>query len=217
MSYLTLSKSKKIIFSREAISIALSDAELATVLSQFGFAPDTLNAGRVLQETVETFDADKQRAFGIRVELTNRVETLQADILKAFRTDRRIAKFVFKDLPGSLEQLGVSVKIKGNRDDLHQQMKHFYQELLNNEDLQASMAVYNITAETLSERLSRVAELTQAMEELQVQRATALLMTQRRLSAQAELDEWMSQFLGVAKQAFRGDKKQLEKLGLRVK
>ena len=75
---------------------------------------------------------------------------------------------------------------------------------------------YKMTAEVIDGRVVELAELVEAINDQQVKKAEAQVATQRRREAMEELDAWMNRFILVARQAFRDDRKQLEKLGLVV-
>ena len=65
--------------------------------------------------------------------------------------------------------------------------------------------------------MNKVNGLEEAMRIQQIRIGEAQVATQKRREAMKELDTWMSSFIGVARQVFKEDPKQLKKLGLVVK
>ena len=87
--------------------------------------------------------------------------------------------------------------------------------MLDNPVTRGYLEPYNFTEEVLTARLADVESLASAMQEQQVRRAEAKIATRKRREAMQELDVWMAQFIAIARQAFRNDKEQLDKLGIR--
>ena len=217
MNYTKLNLSQKIHFTGEALSIASGDPELTTVLEGFGYTAERLAEGRALQDTVRSLDAVQQVEYGARIASTARVDQLFQRVLEAYRNDRSIARVVLRGLPGLTDQLRLRGRVPVRRDSVLRSTRHFYQELQNNAEIQALLAPSGFTTDMAEARLADVETLAVAMEVQQIQRAESLIATQRRQEAMAALDDWMAQFIGVARQAFRSDRKQLEKLGIAAK
>lgn len=215
MTYLKLNLSEKLKFIEEAIQITVDDPILAEGMNRFGMAEEVLNEGLELQQSVSDFFRNQELEYGKRLELTATVEERYAQIEKSFRKDRLVARTVLKDKRGLIDQLHLGKEIARKREGLVLQTRLFYTELLNNETLRGYLEAYSFNQETIQLRLAGVEGLADAMKQQQVKRAEAILATQKRQQAMDELDNWTAQFIGIARQAFRSDKKQLEKLGIR--
>ena len=215
MNYNYLRISEKITLSRETIQNALNDAELAEPLAEFGFTPEKLSEGLAIQENVQSLQVNRVAEFGQRMEATRKANELFSRVYDTYLTDRRILFRRLKDRPGLLERLGASRPVDKRKDVFLFNVQSFYQELKDNEEIRSFVELYNFMPEVLDDRLADVSALADAMHEQQLQSGIAQVATQRRREAIATLDDWMLRFIGAARLAFRQDKKQLEKLGIR--
>lgn len=214
MNYRKLDLSQKLTFIKEAITISLSDSSLSEPLSRFGVTADYLHGGLALQEEMGELDRIQQAKYGKRIQLTAQVDVLYDKVVKTLRKDRAIVLTVLKDSRGIDNQLGLKGRLKTNRERVMRQGRNFYNELLTDQNLRLLLEPYNFSEATIQARLADIDALADAMTEQQVKRAEAIIATRKRENAMAVLDNWTAQFIGIARQTFREDKKQLEKLGI---
>jgi len=214
MKFRKLRIAEKITISREAITNALNDAELMDSLIHYGYHPEKLREGLVIQEQVMVHQNNRVAEFGQRMEATQAVVEAYERVYRMYLADRQVVKGFLKPYPGLLERLGVTSKIERRRDAFLFQVQVFYKELKGNEQIRNHLNLYQFTTESLATRLAEVHALATAMQEQQHQSGLALVATQRQREALAELEDWVIRFFGVARLAFRDDKKQLEKLGI---
>gem|GEM_PF-5752326 len=73
---------------------------------------------------------------------------------------------------------------------------------------------YGFTEASVEGKLGEIKALQDAMIKQQERRAQAIITTERRKQAQALLDDYIAQFIAIARVAFRHDKGQLKKFGL---
>lgn len=215
MNYSKLNLTQKLTFIEEAITIALNDTALSETLAQFGMTQDHLSNGLSLREQLGVLDQSQQAEFGKRVRMTSRVDELYERVSSALRKDRAIVLAVLRDTRGVDNQLGLKGRLRRSREGLLRQSRNFYNEVLADADLKTLLEPYNFTEETILERLIDVESFANVMMDQQVQRAESLIATRKREDAMAQLDSWTAQFLGIARQAFREDREQLTKLGIR--
>ena len=214
MKFRKLRIAEKITISREAITNALNDAELMDSLTHYGYHPEKLREGLVIQEHVMAHQNNRVAEFGQRMEATQVANERYERVYRMYLADRQVVKGFLKPYPGLLEGMGVMGKIERRRDAFLFQVQVFYEELKDNEEIREHLSLYHFTPESLAIRIAEVEALAAAMHEQQHQSGLALVATERQREALAELEDWMIRFFGVARLAFRHDKKQLEKLGI---
>ena len=208
---------KRLETARMAIEIAQSDAFLGPILARFGFPEDELARGQKIQTTADRYFSMRDLEYGNQVSATRHLRTLSMIISNRLRDDRSIVRIVFRGSKGIARRLRVDIKLARSYEGLHSQAGHFYQEILSDEALLSALTPYSITRDAAQEQVTRVAELAEAMKAQQVQFGQAQLTTASLHAAMADLDAWMSQFIGAARLAFRQDPKQLKKLGIYIK
>ena len=215
--YSKLSTLERLSFSEEAIAIAQSDPVLKDVFAEEGFTEDRFKVGLSKQQAALGLQIDQQIEYSSRLEATGKLGALFEKVRSSFIDDRNIAKIALQRSPGLFERLKLIGRAEQKREFLLQRVRHFYQEILADENVSGILAGYSLTAEVLQSRQQDIDALVLAMQEQQRQTAEAQLATRRRRVAMADLDDWMYRFLFIAKRVFKNDPKQLEKLGIPAK
>ena len=218
MSYKRLTNTKRLFFSQEALTIAQTDTIIAAILLKVGYTPEAIGEGLTLYTDAFTAATVRQVKFGEQVVATKAVNTLFKQLKSQFSRDRRLVRGLLARDRASYEPYGLNRRIQDNREAFISQAAFFYREVEDaTELLSALSAQYGMTSAIFEERRQGIEGLVEAMRIQQTKRAEAQVATQRRREAMARLDDWMVTFVGIARQAFKEDRKQLEKLGLAVK
>ena len=97
------------------------------------------------------------------------------------------------------------------------QAKRFYANALGNADTLAGLARFGITQEQLEAAQASLDEVEVASAAKQREMGEAQKATQTRDAAVDALEDWMSDFIAIARIAFEEDAQQLEKLGIVVR
>ena len=214
MQYQRLNLAQKLVAAREMIQIALKEDDLLVAMSEFGFNEQRLQKGLVLLEEAETLDHSQQRHKGEQIAASADVKARFKDLLSSFRLDRRIVSNASRKHKGLTEQLQLKESVNAQRDALLQRSLLFYKHVLADSKILGKLEPYGFTKESVEEKLSEIKALQDAMIEQQERRAQAIITTERRKQAQALLDDYIAQFIAIARVAFRHDKGQLKKFGL---
>ena len=215
--YSRLTPRERLSFSEEAITIAQSDPVLSEAFAEEGFTEARFQAGLAKQQIALDLQISQDVEYGIRLAATGALDALFVKVRNAFIADRGIAKIALQRSPGLFERLNMVGPAERKREFLLQQVRHFYQEVLADQDVVTILSQYSLTPDVLENRRQDIAALVIAMREQQRQFAEAQLATRRRRTAMADLDDWMYKFVFIAKRVFKNDPKQLEKLGIPVK
>ena len=214
MQYNRLNLAQKLVAAREMIQIALKENDLLVAMSEFGFNEERLRKGLVLLEEAETLDHSQQRQRGEQIAASADVKERFKDLLSSFRLDRRIVSNASRKHKGLTEQLQLKESVNAQRDALLQRSLLFYRHLLAEPKILGKLEPYGFTEESVQEKLGEIKLLQDAMIKQQERRAQAIITTDRRKKAQALLDDYIAQFIAIARVAFRHDKGQLKKFGL---
>ena len=203
---------------REIIDIVQSDPELSEPLAQFGYSEtEFVEAARRL-EAASTLEVNQEAMLGAQVAATNALTQAIRVMKSAFSADRRFLQAILRDRISLVEELRLHIRMKDKRDAFVRQAIHFYEEAIRHSEVQALiLAEYNMTPEAFyATRITQLTSLLEAMRIQQYQLGQARVATQQRRQAMGELDEWVRGFIRTARYAFRGNERQLRKLGLAV-
>ena len=218
MSYKEQKTAERLFFFLEAITIVNSDPVVSEVLAGYGFDALRMETARdIYDRTYASFTARQDR-FSDQVQATDRMYVAQATFKTLFRNDRNLVKSVLLQKRSEWEAFGLNTKVSPKREILVSQADYFYNAVKENAFVVSELeSRYKILPEFIESRQADLQLLIEAIQDQQHKRAEAQVATQRKRAALKEMDDWMTTFLGIARQAFKGDRKQLEKLGLAAK
>ena len=217
MYYKSQSTLNRLTISREAIEIVQSDTYLSEVLSRFGIGEEELTVGLDYQNTADVLFSRKDIEYGNQKIATEALLSLFNEVRTQLRDDRRITEIVLDKRSGLATVLRLSNTLGRSYEEVLSQAVHFYREIKTNEEVKARLVNYSLTDEVLDARLARVDALADAMKTQQFRVGEAQVTTAQLQQAMGTLDNWMQRFIGIARQAFKTDPKQLKKLGIHVK
>ena len=205
-------------FSGESLTIAQNDAVIAARLALFNYGPDRLASGIQLHLNAESAETNVRVALGRQSAATKALNAILRDLRIKYGTDRRIVKELLKGNEEMYAELRLGVRLARKRQELLRQAKHFYEQVIANEEVASLFTTrYNLTPDVFEARQQDLTALEEAMRTQQVRIGEARKAAQVARATMRELDTWMSEFIGVARQAFRGDEAQLKKLGVQSK
>ena len=217
MYYKSQSTLKRLAISREAIEIAKTDIHLSEVLTRFGINDEELNIGLGFQNSADVLHSRKDIEYGNQKIATEMLQSLFNEVRDQLRNDRLIVKVALGNRFGMARVLRLSTNLGRTYEEVASQAFHFYRGIKANEEAKALLLTYSMTDDVLDARIERVLSLTEAMKAQQVRVGEAQVTTAQFQRAMGLLDNWMSRFIGISRQAFKTEPKQLKKLGIHVK
>ena len=194
------------------------DEMIRSRLAERGYTESHFTDMQQLLGNAKKLETNQQVQLGKQAAATSVLNALTQAIRLKFVGDRKIVRFVLKGNNALIDELRLRILTKRGREALVRQMTHFYEEVVKQEGLMTTLSSgYNMTPELFVSRMAEISALTDAMQQQQYQIGQARVATQQRREAMAELDAWMSAFIGTARQAFRGDEENLKKLRIHVR
>ena len=205
-------------YSAESIEVAQTDPEISERMALYNFGPDQLAEGLRRATLAADREVEQRIQIGKQAAATSNLNAVERMVRSLFNADRRLARVLLGNETLLYTELRLNLNTETKREVFLQQARHFYQEVVAHEEVTTLfLSQFNMSKETLEDRLNKVNGLEEAMRIQQIRIGEAQVATQKRREAMKELDTWMSSFIGVARQVFKEDPKQLKKLGLVVK
>jgi hypothetical protein len=195
-----------------AINNARQTPEIAAALAGFGYDEARLEAGAELLADAEARQAAQKQEYGDQYQATAALQQAQAEADQLYEVHRKLAQVALKKVPKQQESLGLGQPKKHSLSGWLGQATIFYTNALNDPEVQAALARFNITPEALQQGqvlVQQVVELngSQEREKYQAQQAT-----KDRDAALDRLDDWLGDFKEVAVIALASQPQQLEAL-----
>ncbi len=201
----------------EVISISLSDSEISDVLARYGYVAERLDEGMQLYDTASDRETDQKAQLGAQVAATAQLVNATRAFRLKLRSDRDFTRFVLENAPPVLEELRLNLVLERSSEAVIRQGTHFYREVQKHPQvLEALEREYNLLQDVFLSRQEELEALIELMRIQQYEMGQAKVAASKRRRAMKALDDWMTVFIGVARQAFKNDPRQLSKLGITI-
>lgn len=195
----------------------INDENIFSKVSQFGYTMEKINEGiQLYQRAVEL----NQKSYLTRGEQQNKTEELYKALKTAqvtYQNLSKVAKAIFKNKEGYLVQIGLNKRMPTRIYDFISASYTLFDNALKIEEIKSELSKYGYNeAKLLSERekLDRLNELYNLKA---AAKGDAEQTTQEKYKAFEELNNWISQYIKIARVALNENKELLEKLGIKVK
>jgi len=214
MSILLLSVDERLTKYDLILNVAENDTDIKPIITNYGYDSPVIQEGRGLYTTAYGLQQNQKKEYGEQYGATDVFGQAKKDTFKKYMELAGLARIVFKRDRNILSQLDLVGERERSFDKQVMQMKRFYDNALGSDEIINSLGRFNITAETLNAGKSLVEDL-QAKYQAQLKESSeAQRATRDRDAAIDELDDWMSDFLAVAKILLALEPEYLERFGI---
>ena len=208
----TRAVSKLLDASQLALRGLSEDRELQKQMSAYGFTPKRTQEGQGLVGRVQLIGNTRQQSAMTMRRLSQQIKQDGQTVLNAFRDHAAIARAAFRQDPLVLEELKIS-KIQQGKWAWVQQALDFYEQTPLH---LAKLQQYGATPEGLQQNQAAAQALFDLRTQRLNQKGKAEHSTQEKSQAIRELRIWYSDFLRLARVAFREKPQLLETFGIVV-
>ena len=201
---------------RVLIENARDIPSVALAVADYGYDSHRLQGGVALLSAAQSLVSQQAKEYGESYQATevmNRTwETADVAYVKAVK----VARVAFGDDPKATVALRLSGPRKETLPGWMEQATLFYDNLLSDVGLQATMAQYGYLVTRLRDEQKLVAAVRQAVNVQARESGEAQSATLSRDKALNALDTWVSAFKAICRVALAEDPQQLEQLGIVV-
>jgi len=200
-----------------AITNSLTNAQVQTYLSEFGYTPERLQQGNLLYETALAAHQQQRADYGDQKTATTTLNQAWDTAKKSYVRYLKVARIAFKDNAGVATRLELDGDRKKSLSGWLAQANQFYANLLNAPDLLTQLREYGITPDKLQAGQADLQAVSTANLSQKTEKGDAQTATQAKEKAIAALKAWMSDFTAIARLALESDRQLLEGLGIMAK
>lgn len=208
------STEKLLTHAQVAITNTLTDPILQGALTTFGYDAERLQEGNQLRENLRTLYQQQSGAYGDLFAAKDELAATQKHAHATYMDYVIVARIAFRRDRGTLQKLALTGSRKQSRAGWLAQAQQFYSNALANPTILEKLAKYGITVAVLEAGKSQVDEVASHNVDQKQYKGDAQGATKLRADAMAALEEWMRDFLRVARVALRDRPQFLPKLGL---
>ncbi len=196
------------------LDVAQTDEVVKPLLANYGYDGPTVLEGRVLYDTTLDLNQQQDKEYGEKLGATDEQKAARRQAFDEYIELVGLARIVLKRERNLLSQLDLGGEREYSYDKSYMQMLNFYDAALGSQEIQGKLARVNITPERLTAGKALVETMQQKHQSQLKETSESERATYDRDQSQALLDDWMSDFRGVARIALKDHPQYLERLGL---
>lgn len=199
-----------------AINNSLADDEIKTLVAPRGYTVAKLNAGKALYDAARLAVSGKTGGLGAKKDATGQVGTSYAVAHRAYQDLAQTARKAFHKDQAKLAILGLT----GPEPDSTAGFLKAAKTLFDNAKtpaIQAVLGEYGYTTEFLASERAKIDAFDQSDQSQEAAKGTSEGATSTQNKKLADLNEWVSIYLGIAEIALRDRPDLQEKIGIKVR
>ncbi|MEQ8303893.1 MAG: hypothetical protein RIB47_10915 [Cyclobacteriaceae bacterium] len=204
----------KLLFARNAITNGRDVEAISTVITSYGYDLATMNEGMALLDTTAGLQAKQKQEYGEQYAATDAFQVARAAMNKTYMRQVKLARIGLKGDKANYEALQLSGGRKQAFPGWLQQAKAFYTNVMLSPVALAALAKFNTSQEELTAASLELTALEQKYNEQLKEKGEAQAATEARDKALDDLEEWMSDYIAVARIALEDEPQLLEMLGI---
>jgi hypothetical protein len=197
-----------------ALTNTLNDAAILAAMSRFNYKEEKVRYGMELLESTRAADAQNKKEYGEQYAAAEKVEKEFKEASGPYIESLEVGRIAMKNNAEAIKAL----VLKGKRSQSLPKWIHdadvFYRNILSTERFLTRMNEFGRTREILEAEYKEVKDVQDAHAAHQKEMGEAKESTAVRDAKMVVLDDWMSDFIAIARVAFKGNPEALKKLGL---
>ena len=211
--YSEMSLDARLSASRKAINNALGNPALAARIAMRSYTAEKMNHGKDLLHKA-TADYDLQtREYGEAYEAQDSFTKQWEYSVNAYADFRGIARVVCKDNRKWYAFIGLPGALKRPRGEAINQIRSTYNNVLSSDEILLAMEPYGYPQSTVLEMKMAIEALDSLKMIRDKEETEAQDATRNRDASMEDLDQWMADFLIIARIAVKGQPELMELLG----
>jgi len=205
---------EKLLSAQVAIDNAISDVEIKTLLTEYGYDDVRLGEGKALLDTTNQLQQTQQKEYGDQFEATNALNSIWDSANNDYIRFVKISRVALKNEFAIYQKLGLNGVRKASLSGWLAQAKQFYLNALADSTALAKLSTFGITDIKLEAGKALVEETESKNAIQEKEKGEAQQSTIERDQGADMLFEWLSDFMVIARIALEGKPQLLEKLGV---
>ncbi len=196
------------------ITNALEHPAVAMLLSPLGYTPEKLALGKNLLTTAMDLHQKQSKEYGEKVAASSDLLLARSEAHFTYTNMLTISRIAFKNETGIWAKLQLNGKRRNTYSGWIAQSRLFYSNLLNDETALSQIAAFGVTPEKLQAGLDQVKIVEAKLAAQKKETGEAQDATKARDTAVDNLQDWYSDFIGIARIALQSNPQFLEMLDI---
>ena len=202
--------------SKMAISNAMSDEEIKTLLLEYNYDDARYNEGLELHKKAEELYNKQKKEYSEQYKASEEFEKAYNAAKPVYLEHVELTRLAFRNDTSKLVSLGIEGSLQRQFSAWLTQARQFYDNTVKDEKVLEKISRYNLTKEKLEKGLQLISLVEEANNKQEKEKGEAQQFTKDRDKAMDELSDWIYELSVVAKFALAEKPQLLEKLGIKV-
>jgi hypothetical protein len=217
MHYTKLSKSKYLSKVGVLFSNSLSDEAIRKALFSFGYNDHRLSEGKKLFDELSSCDAEHVLRNAEKIDLFYRKKNAQEVIHHAYMKFLKIARIAFDEDMNAAEALLLDGPRERTYKKWYFQVSVFCNNLLNTPDFLASMETFGVKKTQIEQLRMDLDNLSSLSDKCVKITGVVRMLVQKKKKQTIRLQDWVSDYIKIARIALEDSPQNLAKIGITVK
>ena len=200
-----------------AIDNSLNNPQILAAVKDFGYTTERLNQGKTLYNALAAAQLETSSESGEQISASETVQAQWETAKKSYMRLVKVSRVALKKDGGAIAQLALSGKRKESLSGWLSQANQFYQNALSSPAILKALKEFGITDKKLKAGLEAVKAVEAANLVQEKEKGEAQAATQKRDAALDAMQDWLSDYLAIAKVALEEEPQLLEGLGVLVR
>lgn len=196
----------------EVLGQSLTDQTLVSSLSTFGYGLKEMERGRQLLENLRQIDQEQEAARRRRIQLNGEKSDLQRSLQKRYMRFIKLGRIVFDNDNMAKKALGLEGPRAKQFDDWYRQVYLFCKNLIAEEKWMKALAGFGVKKTDISHILEDLEKLEELNTRFEHAKELSKEMTKKKRHQLVALQDWLSDYLKIARLALEEKPHLLEKL-----
>jgi len=197
-----------------AIDNTLENDVIKAALAAYGYGDAKMLAGKALLDNALLLHSNQKKEYGDQYAATATLDTMLFNANKTYMNHVKIARIALNGHRGHWEALQLNGIRKKSYSGWIKQTNIFYANALGDDAIKTALATFGIDEVTLLLGQTAVKEVETLLAKQLKEKGEAQEATQIRDAAFDELQDWISDFIAVARIALENQAQYLEALGI---
>jgi hypothetical protein len=206
--------SEQLTAAQVAVTNTLADAELQARVTEFGYTASKINEGKALYDTALNAVNAQVAAAGAQYQSTAQLVAAEANARDAYQALAKVARAVFAKEPTRLSALGLAGTMPRSTAEFLPAAYTMFDNAQSIPEIASALEAYGYKAPKLQSERAKIAAYEAANQVQESAKGTAQQATREQDTALAAMNEWVAQYIKIAKVALRDKKQLLEKIGV---
>jgi len=195
---------------RLAVEGTLANPAIMRKLEKYGYTQKEMKVGKGLIKNVELLTTHQGEGFGVQKSATWQLQEARKEAHTLYMKHLSIARIALRQQAEVWHVLQMNGRRKENISGWLRQVKAFYNNI---QRVQPTLEKYNITADEVAQAQTMVEAIASFRVQQSYGKSEKQRATEQRKAAIKALQQWMRDFLYIARHALKDEKQQLEALG----